>query len=110
MTDDLIHKIVDTIIEVGQSDTKKFRLGETIRYSPSEILEILKQHKDEIFTEDSPLLKCPFCGGTAHIVTHVFTGLDPTYGVKCNGCGTQSFQFFETEEEAVNTWNRRPHD
>lgn len=46
---DLIHKIVGTIIEVGQSDVGKFRLGETIRYTPSEILEILKQHKDEIF-------------------------------------------------------------
>lgn len=49
---DLIHKIVGKIIEVGQSDTKKFRLGETIRYSPSEILEILKQHENEIFGED----------------------------------------------------------
>jgi len=46
---DLIHRIVEIIIEAGQSDTKKFRLGETIRYSPSEILEILKQHESEIF-------------------------------------------------------------
>jgi len=50
---DLIHKIVGKIIEVGQSDTTKFRLGETIRYSPSEILEILKQHESEIFGEGS---------------------------------------------------------
>lgn len=50
---DLIHKIVNTIIEVGQSDTGKFRLGETIKYSPSEILEILKQHENEIFGEES---------------------------------------------------------
>ena len=50
---DLIHKIVGKIIEVGQSDTTKFRLGETIRYSPSEILEILKQHENEIFGEES---------------------------------------------------------
>ena len=50
---DLIHRIVGVIIEAGQSDTKKFRLGETIRYSPSEILEILKQHENEIFGEES---------------------------------------------------------
>lgn len=50
---DLIHKIVGTIIEVGQSDVEKFKLGETIRYSPSEILEILKQHENEIFGEES---------------------------------------------------------
>ena len=47
---DLIYKIVGTIIEVGQSDTGKFRLGEAIRYTPSEILEILKQHENEIFS------------------------------------------------------------
>ena len=50
---DLIHRIVGVIIEAGQSDTKKFSLGETIRYSPSEILEILKQHENEIFGEES---------------------------------------------------------
>lgn len=50
---DLIHKIVGKIIEVGQSDTTKFRLGEIIRYTPSEILEILKQHENEIFGEES---------------------------------------------------------
>lgn len=49
---DLIHKIVGVIIEAGQSDTTKFKLGETIRYSPSEILEILKQHENEIFGEE----------------------------------------------------------
>ena len=50
--DDLIYKIVGTIIAVGQSDARKFRLGETIRYTPSEILEILKQHENEIFSEE----------------------------------------------------------
>ena len=50
---DLIHRIVGVIIEAEQSDTKKFRLGETIRYTPSEIMEILKQHESEIFGEGS---------------------------------------------------------
>lgn len=50
---DLIHKIVGKIIEAGQSDTTKFKLGEIIRYSPSEIMEILKQHENEIFGEES---------------------------------------------------------
>ena len=47
--DDIIYKIVNCVVETGQNDTNKFKLGETIRYSPSELLNILKAHKAEIF-------------------------------------------------------------
>ena len=39
---------VETIlITEGQSDTKKFKLGELIRYSPSEVVEILRKKASE---------------------------------------------------------------
>ena len=47
---DTIYKIVGCIIETGQHDHEKFRLGETIRYTPSEILEILEDHADDLFS------------------------------------------------------------
>ena len=40
MGKETIKEIYDYLIEVGQKDLK-FRLGETIKYSPSEIYEIL---------------------------------------------------------------------
>lgn len=46
--DDIIYKVIDIMVNVGQSDYRKFRVGETIRYSPSELLGILKQHKYEL--------------------------------------------------------------
>jgi len=46
--DDLIRKIELILIETGQHDTKKFRLGEIIKYAPYEVTEILKNHIDEL--------------------------------------------------------------
>ena len=46
--DELIHTIVGIIIEHGQNDYQKFKLGQIITYTPSEILEILKMHKEEL--------------------------------------------------------------
>ena len=48
VTDDIIYKVIYIMVNVGQSDYRKFRVGETIRYSPSELLGILKQHKSEL--------------------------------------------------------------
>ena len=45
---ELIRKIELILIEEGQHDTEKFRLGETIRYAPYEVTEILKVHIDEL--------------------------------------------------------------
>lgn len=62
------------------------------------------------------LKPCPFCGGNAKLVDHTFWN-DTTksfsyksYGVMCRHCGVQGFQFYETEEEAINAWNRRATD
>lgn len=46
--EELIRKIELILIETGQHDTKKFKLGETIRYSPYEVREILMDHIDEL--------------------------------------------------------------
>ena len=45
--DDLIRKIELILIETGQHDLK-FKLGETIKYAPYEIAEILRKHADEL--------------------------------------------------------------
>ena len=45
--EELIRKIELLLIETGQHDPK-FRLGEFIKYSPCEVAEILRKHKDEL--------------------------------------------------------------
>ena len=45
--EELIRKIEMILIETGQHDLK-FKLGEIIKYSPTEVGEILRKHKDEL--------------------------------------------------------------
>lgn len=45
---ELIRKIEIILIEKGQHDKEKFRLGEIIRYAPCEVAEILRAHIDEL--------------------------------------------------------------
>ena len=40
-------EVQSILITAGQSDTKKFKWGELIRYSPSEVLEILRKKASE---------------------------------------------------------------
>lgn len=44
----LIRKIEPILIREGQHDIEKFRLGETIKYAPNEVVEILEEHIDEL--------------------------------------------------------------
>ena len=59
------------------------------------------------------LKPCPFCGGEAEVVPHkVFSkALEAwkvdCYRVECKNCHASSYQFWGTEEQAVNAWNRR---
>lgn len=46
------------------------------------------------------------CGGEAEVIKHTFHGASPSYGVACRKCRTESWQFFETEAEAVTAWNK----
>lgn len=55
----------------------------------------------------SELKPCPFCGGEGCLQEHIFFGYTNTYGVVCLDCCVETKQFFRTEEEAVEAWNRR---
>ena len=46
------------------------------------------------------------CCGEAEIVKHTFHNLSPSYGVECTNCHTESWQFYNTEAEAIEAWNR----
>jgi len=46
--EELIRAIELILIETGQHDKCKFKLGEIIRYSPYEVAEILRAHIDEL--------------------------------------------------------------
>lgn len=62
------------------------------------------------------LKPCPFCGAKAEIFLHGFYSEktqdfnDKTYGVICDSCGSQGYQFYETEQQAIDAWNRRKDD
>lgn len=45
--EELIRKIERILMEEGRHDSK-FKLGEFIKYSPYEVVEILRKHKDEL--------------------------------------------------------------
>lgn len=42
-----MHKIELILIETGQKDKEKFKLGEAIKCAPFEVAEILRKHIDE---------------------------------------------------------------
>lgn len=56
------------------------------------------------------LKPCPFCGGEAMIVEHTFYELNPTYGIYCKNCEAKTRQFYKTEEDAAEAWNRRANN
>ncbi len=46
--EELIRTIELILIETGQHDKEKFKLGEVIKYAPYEVAEILRAHVDEL--------------------------------------------------------------
>lgn len=59
------------------------------------------------------LLPCPFCGSKAKILEYEYGGLDHRieYQPSCtnDNCGVD-MNWLETEEEAVELWNKRIKD
>lgn len=53
------------------------------------------------------LKPCPFCGGKGYVSDHIFKGLVTTYGIRCEDCGSETRQFYYSEKEAADAWNRR---
>ena len=61
--------------------------------------------------EDYPkLLNCPFCGGEARLIKEsysMWSGIPHDFAVVCKNCHASIRQFFTTEAEAIEAWNRR---
>lgn len=56
----------------------------------------------------SDLKRCPFCGsGRVNVIEHTFHNLPDNFGVKCFNCKAESYQFFDSRKEAIETWNKR---
>lgn len=56
---------------------------------------------------DTRLKPCPFCVGEGTVHEHMFMSIPNAYGVKCKACNCQTSQFFNSELEAIEAWNRR---
>ena len=56
-------------------------------------------------TDELKPVRCG-CGGEAEVVKHEFHGASPSYGVECTNCHAESWQFYNTEAEAIEAWNR----
>ncbi len=51
---------------------------------------------------------CPFCGfEQAKVVKHEYSEFPDSYGVVCKTCYSSTYQFYETEEQAIKAWNKR---
>ncbi len=55
------------------------------------------------------LLLCPFCGDNEIYPFHFYinNALEKTFGIGCNGCGIEVTEVWDTEEQAIEAWNRR---
>ena len=56
----------------------------------------------EVQTTETKLKPCPFCGGEASM----YIAYDDGYYVCCDECGC-GLPVYNTEEEAIEAWNRR---
>ena len=56
-------------------------------------------------TDEMKPVRCG-CGGEAEVIKHTFHGASPSYGVECTNCHAESWQFYSTEAEAIEAWNR----
>lgn len=53
------------------------------------------------------LKTCPFCGGHATVVEHIYYGFQNRYGVVCLECYAETRQFLHSKDGAKDAWNRR---
>lgn len=51
--DKLANKIDDILVNTGQHDTEKFHLGDTIRYTPTEVQKIIKDNWREFLVDNT---------------------------------------------------------
>lgn len=56
-------------------------------------------------SDNDKLLRCPFCGGEAHVTCSADA---PQYHmVSCKYCGLQAQWYHDNKEEAIEHWNTR---
>lgn len=60
--------------------------------------------------EMTQLKPCPFCGGKAEMLINEYNDSRKEYLVACAECDGMVERWRETEEEAVEQWNRRVSD
>ena len=60
--------------------------------------------------EMTQLKPCPFCGGKAEMLINEYNDSKKEYLVACTECDGMVERWRETEEEAVEQWNRRISD
>ena len=53
------------------------------------------------------LKPCPFCGGRATVVEHIYYGFQNRYGVVCLDCYAETRQVLHSKDAAIAGWNRR---
>ena len=83
-------------------------IGELImmRNPTSEELESVNNYLKSISVSVEEGLKhCPFCGAEAEVHKNVFAE-GTVYTVECISCSC-GLDWFDTEEEAIEAWNRR---
>lgn len=51
-TEKLIYKIEAILVTEGQGNAR-FKLGELIKYTPSEVANLLRKHADELYFESA---------------------------------------------------------
>lgn len=56
------------------------------------------------------LKPCPFCGGKAEMLISEYEDSRKEYLVDCTECCGMVERWVDTEEEAVEQWNRRVND
>lgn len=60
--------------------------------------------------EMAELKPCPFCGGNATVVEHIYYGFQNKYGVVCLECYAETGQFMCSKDLAEDAWNRRARE
>lgn len=69
--------------------------------------EKLFEQANDVDVKISELKRCPFCGGKAEMLISEYEDSRKEYLVACAECDGMVERWRETEEEAVEQWNRR---
>lgn len=66
----------------------------------------LFEEANDVDVKIPELKRCPFCGGEAEMLINEYRDSRKEYLVACTECDGMVERWRETEEEAVEQWNR----